>query len=97
MLRHDGRQEAKGRVSLRSQYDIFEILPDGAPVWKCSVEGQDAALLKLESVGQSCQNELILVHLPSSRIVARKAAALRAAVAVPGGNGKHFEPGKLAN
>lgn len=74
-----------------SQYDIFEILPDGAPIWRCSAEGQEAALLKLESVGKACRNELIVVHLPSSRIVARKPAALRAAVAAPTGNGEHSQ------
>lgn len=76
-----------------SQYDIFEILPDGAPIWRCSSEGQEAALLKLESVAKGCQNELIVVHLPSSRIVARKPAALRAAVAAPTAKGKHPHPG----
>lgn len=75
-----------------SQYDIFEILPDGAPIWKSSADSEEAALLQLESLGQSCSNELIVVHLPNSRIVARKPAALRAAVAAPTGNGEHSQP-----
>jgi len=58
--------------------------------------GQEAALLKLESLGESCHNELIVVHLPSSRVVARKAAALGAAITSPAGNGKHSKPEKPA-
>lgn len=84
-------------MGLGSQYDIFEIMPDGAPVWRSSAEGQEAALLKLASVAESCHNELIVVHLPSSRIIARKGAALRATVAAPDGDGKNAEPEKLAN
>ncbi|HEX5423248.1 MAG TPA: hypothetical protein VFW94_06845 [Candidatus Acidoferrales bacterium] len=84
-------------MDLGSQFDIFEIMPDGAPIWRCSTVGQEAALLKLDSLGQSCHNELIAVHLPSSRVVARKAATLGAAIASPAGNGKHAKPEKPAN
>lgn len=94
------RTGGEGLVNPTSQYDIFEILPDGAPIWKGSTEGQDAALLKLESLCQSCQNELIIVHLPSSRVVARRPAALKATIGAPGGNGngsKRPEPEKPAN
>ncbi|MGH9736744.1 MAG: hypothetical protein ACRD8A_19405 [Candidatus Acidiferrales bacterium] len=79
-------------MNLGTQYDIFEILPDGAPVWKSSADGEETALLQLESFGRSCSNELIVVHLSSSRIVARKPSALKAAIAAPGGNGKQSHP-----
>lgn len=79
-------------MDLGFQYDIFEIMPDGAPVWKCSAMGQEAALLQRESLGQSCSNELIVVHLPSSQVVARKPGALKATITAPGGNGKQSHP-----
>lgn len=72
---------------MASNYDIFEILPDGAPMWRCTVDNQNAAVAELESLGKTSQNELIAVHLPSSRIVARKAASVNATIAAPSGNG----------
>jgi hypothetical protein len=70
-----------------NNYDIFEILPDGAPMWRCTVSDQKTAIAEMESLGKSCRNELIAVHLSSSRIVARKAASDGTAIAAPSGNG----------
>lgn len=78
---------------MASNYDIFEILPDGAPMWRCTVDGQKAAVAELESLGKTSHNELIAVHLPSSRIIARKAASVKTTIAAPSGNG-HDRPGK---
>lgn len=71
---------------MQSTYDIFEILPDGAPIWRCAVTDAKAAVAELESLGKSCRNELIAVHLPSSRIVARKASKTPT-ISAPAGNG----------
>lgn len=70
-----------------SQYDIFEILPDGAPVWRGSVAGQDAALAHLDSLAPACQNELIAVHLATGALVARKPPKSAAPMAAPPRNG----------
>lgn len=64
-----------------SEYDIFEITADGTPVWKASVEGEEAALAEFESLAKGCQNEIILVHLSSGVVVARKAPKTKPTVA----------------
>jgi hypothetical protein len=55
-------------------YDVFEILADGTPLWKCCVNGRDAALQKMESLAATCEHEFRVIHLPSSVTVARIAA-----------------------
>jgi hypothetical protein len=55
-----------------SSYDIFEILPDGSPLWKGVVIGREAALKELESLSENCENELRVIHLPSKAVLASK-------------------------
>lgn len=55
-------------------YDIFEILPDGTPMWRAAVQGRDAALQKLEALSENCHNEIRLIHLPTKEVVASKPA-----------------------
>jgi hypothetical protein len=46
-----------------SKYDIFEILPDGSPLWKGFVAGRDAALQVLEALAAKCSHELrVITH-----------------------------------
>lgn len=52
------------------QYDLFEFLPDGAALWRCSVNGRDRALAELKSLGQTSQNEFRVLHLPSQTVLA---------------------------
>lgn len=53
-----------------SEYDIFEVEPDGGLFWKCSVAGRDAVLTRLESLAAGCENELRVVNLSSGTVVA---------------------------
>jgi hypothetical protein len=55
-----------------ASYDIFEILPDGSPLWKGVVIGRDAALKELESLAENCENELRVIHLPTKAVVATR-------------------------
>jgi len=56
------------------EYDIFEILSDGTPLWKGTASGKNAALEKLERLSESCLNELQVIHLPTKAILASKPA-----------------------
>jgi hypothetical protein len=55
---------------MERHYDIFEILPDGAPVWRTAVEGHERALLKLRELAAQTTNEIRVMHLASNSIVA---------------------------
>jgi hypothetical protein len=51
-------------------YDIFEILPDGAPIWKELVSGHEEAIRKLQELGNQTKNEVRLMHVSSNTIIA---------------------------
>jgi hypothetical protein len=51
-------------------YDLFEILPDGSPIWKELVSGLAEAIRKLEELGKETKNEMRLMHVPTNTIIA---------------------------
>ena len=51
-------------------YDLFEILPDGAPIWKCAVAGHENAVQQLRELARYTNNELRIMHLASNTIIA---------------------------
>jgi hypothetical protein len=51
-------------------YDLFEILPDGSPIWKELVSGLTEAIRKLEELGKQTKNEVRLMHVPTNTIIA---------------------------
>ena len=53
------------------EYDLFEKLPDGAPVWRQHVVGLLNARETLKAIASSTLNECFAIHLPSKDIVAR--------------------------
>jgi hypothetical protein len=58
------------------QYDLFEIYPDGSPVWQDVVLGHEKAILKLRELSAKTPNEVRLMHLPTNSIVAAMNTAL---------------------
>ena len=62
------------KATMDSAYDIFEIMPDGAPTWKCCVQGRDAALKELASQLLRSKNEIRVVHLSTGLVIASSAA-----------------------
>ena len=56
---------------MERDYEIFEILADGSPMWKGHASGLRDAHLLLERVATKTQNECIAMHLPTRDIVAR--------------------------
>ena len=51
-------------------YDLFEILPDGLPIWKCAVAGHENAVQQLRELARHTTNELRIVHLSTNTIIA---------------------------
>lgn len=60
----------------REQYDLFEIHPDGAAVWRDVVSGREQAVLKLRELSAATANEVRVIHLPTNTVVAAFHAAL---------------------
>jgi hypothetical protein len=52
-------------------YDLFEKLPDGAPVWRQHVVDLLNAREMLKGIASTTLNECFAIHLPSKEIVAR--------------------------
>ena len=51
-------------------YDLFEILPDGSPIWKCAISGHDNAVEQLRRLAQQTNNEVRIMHLSSNTVIA---------------------------
>jgi hypothetical protein len=51
-------------------YDLFEILPDGSPIWKCAVAGHENAVQQLRELALHTSNELRIMHLSTNTIIA---------------------------
>jgi hypothetical protein len=51
-------------------YDLFEILSDGSPVWRAAIHGRDDALIKLEQLAKQTRNEVRILHVPTKTVVA---------------------------
>jgi hypothetical protein len=51
-------------------YDLFEIVPDGSPIWKCAVAGHENAVQQLRELAKHTSNELRIMHLASNTIIA---------------------------
>ena len=58
------------------QYDLFEIYPNGSPIWRDVVSGHEKAILKLQKLSAETANEVRLIHLPTNTIVAAMNTAL---------------------
>lgn len=51
-------------------YDIFELLPDGHSIWRCSIVGVEPAIQRIRELGGKSQNEFRVMHLESKSLVA---------------------------
>ena len=64
------------------QYDIFQVLTDGALVWRETVVGHQAALDKLGELALSEQCEFQLLYLPDKTVIAKVNGQSQKATAV---------------
>jgi hypothetical protein len=59
-----------GARTLQRQYDLFEILPDGAPIWRGVAHGHENAIRQLQELAETTTNEVRVMHIASNAIIA---------------------------
>jgi hypothetical protein len=55
---------------MERDYDIFEVLPDGQPVWRAAVGGHENGLRPLKQLAVKTTNEVRMMHLPTKAVIA---------------------------
>lgn len=55
---------------MERDYDIFEVLPDGQPIWRAAVAGHENALRALKELAAKTTNEVRMMHLPTNAVIA---------------------------
>lgn len=53
------------------EYEIFEQLPDGSPIWRGHASGLPNVRLKLQELARTTANECFAMYLPTKEVVAR--------------------------
>jgi hypothetical protein len=56
---------------MEREYDLFETLEDGEPIWRCSVIGIEPATAKLEELAAATTNEVCIMYIPTKAVVAK--------------------------
>jgi hypothetical protein len=57
---------------MERDYDLFEIMPDGTPLWREAVKGHENAIKRLQDLSTQTENEIRLMHLPTNALIAQK-------------------------
>ncbi len=55
---------------MERKYDLFEILPDGSPMWLAAVTGRENALIELRALAADTENEVRMMDILSNSIIA---------------------------
>jgi hypothetical protein len=58
------------RLTVEHTYDLFEVFPDGSPLWRESVAGHETALSKLKELSARTTNEVRVIDLRTNAVVA---------------------------
>jgi hypothetical protein len=61
---------AEKESTVDRSYDLFEILPDGSPLWKCAVAGHENAVQQLRELAKHTDNEVRIMHLATNTLIA---------------------------
>jgi len=51
-------------------YDLFEVFPDGSPLWHDCVAGREIAIAKLKELSAKTTNEVRIMDLRANVVVA---------------------------
>lgn len=51
-------------------YDIFEILPDGNPLWRAAAKGHEEATGQMHELASNTANEVRVMHLGTKATIA---------------------------
>jgi hypothetical protein len=62
------------RSCMEREYDLFEVLSDGAPMWRQMVAGQENALRKLGELSKQTSNEIRVMHVLTNTLLASTSA-----------------------
>jgi hypothetical protein len=55
---------------MERDYDLFEVLAEGAPLWRQMAAGRESALRKLREFSEQTSNDIRVMHVPSDTVVA---------------------------
>jgi len=55
---------------MERSYDIFEVMPDGALLWRTAVVGHENAIAELKKLAAKTNNEVRVVHLETKAVIA---------------------------
>jgi hypothetical protein len=50
--------------------DLFEVLADGAPLWRQMAAGRENAVRKLSELSEQTSNEIRVMRVPSNTVIA---------------------------
>jgi hypothetical protein len=60
----------KRSLPVEHTYDLFEVFPDGSPLWHAAVAGHEVAISKLQELSTKTKNEVRIMDLRANVIVA---------------------------
>jgi hypothetical protein len=55
---------------MEGDYDLFEVLPDGAVIWKESLHGHENAIQRLVELSKQTSNEVRVMHTLTNTLIA---------------------------
>ena len=55
---------------MERDYDLFEVSPDGAVIWRETVPGHENAIRKLVELSKRTSNEVRVMHVLSNTLIA---------------------------
>jgi hypothetical protein len=55
---------------MERDYDLFEVLPDDASIWKETVSGHENAIQKFKKLSKRTSNEVRVMHVLSNTLIA---------------------------
>jgi hypothetical protein len=56
---------------MNRNYELFEKLPDGSPIWRGNVTGVGNVPAQLAEIAKETENECFAMYLPTKEIVLR--------------------------
>jgi hypothetical protein len=54
---------------MEREYDLFEVLSDGAPMWRQMVSGRESALRKLGELSKQTSHEIRVMHVLTNTLI----------------------------
>jgi hypothetical protein len=55
---------------MERDYDLFEVLPDGAVIWKEAAPDHENAIRRLQELSTQTKNEVRVMHILTNTLIA---------------------------